>query len=252
MTAAGAAPTAALDCREQAFESGVAGVPVAKLTLLPDAGPGLAPDLNRLADSWRDKGTWLVSCRLPADREDQLTYLKNIGFQEIETLVTYYQPARPARHLTAETGLARAEEIDACVQLALTAFTYDRLHRDARVPHAVADAIRAAWIRNDMNGRAAAPLVARIDGRVAGFNLCLLTGRTAVIDLIAVAADFRRRGLAAQMVEAAFAHFGDAIDGIRVGTQEDNAASVKLYESTGFGLESRQVTLHWINPGVTP
>jgi len=54
------------------------------------------------------------------------------------------------------------------------------------------------------------------------------------------------------MIEAAFAHFGDTIDGIRVGTQEDNTASVKLYERAGFALESRQVTLHWVHPEVTP
>lgn len=252
MTAAGAASTAALDCREQTFETGVTGLPVAKLALPADAGPDIAPALGDLKESWQANGTWLVSCRIPADRTDLAELLEGIDFQVVETLATFYQPARPARNLTAETGLARADETEPCVSLALTAFTYDRLHRDARVPHAVADIIRAAWVRNDMTGRAAAPLVARIDGRVAGFNLCLQTGRTAVIDLIAVAADFRRRGLAGQMIEAAFAHFGDAIDGIRVGTQEDNAASIKLYESAGFTVENRQVTLHWVNPQVTP
>ena len=252
MTAAGAAPTAALDCREQTFESGVAGVPVAKLTLPADAGPHIAHDLTDLESSWRTNGTWLVSCRIPADRTDLAELLQSTGFQAVETLVTFFQPARPARNLTVDTGLARVNETDTCIDLALSAFTYDRLHRDARVPHAVADAIRAAWVRNDMEGRAAASLVARIDGRIAGFNLCLKTGRTAVIDLIAVAADFRRRGLAGQMIEAAFAHFSDTIDGIRVGTQEDNVASVKLYERAGFALESRQVTLHWIHPEITP
>jgi GNAT superfamily N-acetyltransferase len=252
MTAAGAAPTAALDCREQVFETGVTGLPVAKLTLSAEAGPDIAPALGDLKASWREKGTWLVSCRIPTDRTDLAELLEGIGFQNVETLVTFYQPARPARNLTAETGLARPDETEPCVSLALTAFTYDRLHRDARVPHAVADIIRAAWVRNDMTGRAAAPLVARIDGRVAGFNLCLQTGRTAVIDLIAVAADFRRQGLASQMIEAAFAHFGGTIDGIRVGTQEDNAASVRLYERAGFTVESRQVTLHWVNPQVSP
>ncbi|HBC09129.1 MAG TPA: hypothetical protein DC046_16330 [Rhodospirillaceae bacterium] len=252
MTVAGAAPSAALDCREQAFETGVTGLPVAKLTLTADPGPDIASALSDMKASWQANGTWLVSCRIPADRTDLAGILHDIGFQTVETLVTFYQPARPARNLTAETGPARADETEPCVGLALTAFTYDRLHRDTRVPPAVADIIRAAWVRNDMGGRAAAPLVARVGGRVAGFNLCLQTGRTAVIDLIAVAADFRRRGLAGQMIEAAFAHFGDTIDGIRVGTQEDNAASVKLYESAGFAVESRQVTLHWVNPGVTP
>ncbi|MEQ8227234.1 MAG: GNAT family N-acetyltransferase [Rhodospirillales bacterium] len=251
MIAAGAASTAALDCREQAFETGIAGLPVAKLTL-PDNDDGIAPALADLQQSWREQGMWLVSCRVPADRKVIIQELENIDFSAIETLITFYQKTRPARDLVAETGLARTHEIDACVDLALGAFTYDRLHRDKRVPDRIADAIRAAWVRNDIAGRAAAPLVARIDDRVAGFNLCLKTGRTAVIDLIAVASDFRRRGLAGQMIEAAFHHFGGTIDGIRVGTQEDNTASIKLYESAGFEVETRQVTLHWVNPEVTP
>lgn len=251
MIAAGAASTAALDCREQAFETGIAGLPVAKLTL-PDKDDGLAPALAGIEQSWREQGIWLVSCRVPADRPNVIQELENIDFSAIETLVTFFQKARPARDLIAQTGLVRTDEIETCVDLALGAFIYDRLHRDKRVPDRIADAIRAAWVRNDMTGRAAAPLVARINGRVAGFNLCLKSGRTAVIDLIAVASDFRRRGLAGQMIEAAFHHFGDTIDGIRVGTQEDNTASIKLYESAGFEVETRQVTLHWVNPEVAP
>ena len=74
----------------------------------------------------------------------------------------------------------------------------------------------------------------------------------AIIDLIAVAAPFRRQGIAGQMIEAAFDHFGDTIDGIRVGTQEDNLASMRLYERAGFAVERRDVTLHWVNPKVAP
>ena len=251
MIAAGAAPTAALYCREQAFETGIAGLPVAKLTL-PDHDDGIAPALTGLQQSWREQGIWLVSCRVPANRSSVIQELENIDFSAIETLVTFFQKVRPTRDLIAQTGLARTDEIETCVDLALGAFTYDRLHRDKRVPDRIADAIRAAWVRNDIAGRAAAPLVARIDGRVAGFNLCLKADRTAVIDLIAVASDFRCQGLAGQMIEAAFHHFGDAIDGIRVGTQEDNTASIKLYESAGFEVETRQVTLHWVNPEITP
>lgn len=252
MTAAGAAYAAALDCREQSFETGVAGRPVAKLTVPAEAGPDLSAHLTDMIKGWFDGGTWLVSCRAPADRTDQINALEAAGFHTVETLVTFYQPARPSRGLSIETGPARADESDTCVDLARDAFTFDRLHRDPRVPDTVADAIRAAWVRNDMAGRAAAPLVARVDGQVAGFNLCLMTGRTAIIDLIAVAAPFRRQGIAGQMIEAAFDHFGETIDGIRVGTQEDNLASMRLYERAGFAVERRDVTLHWVNPQVTP
>lgn len=232
----------------QAFESEILGVPVAKLDLLALRGA----DLVALSREWLAAGQWLVSGRVPEDDRATRKALEAVGFRAVETLVTFYQPARPATPVDQAIDLASAGEVDACVRLALDAFTYDRLHRDPLVPETAADAVRAAWVRNDVGGRAAAPLVARRDGRVIGFNLCLLTHRTAVIDLIAVEAGHRGLGLGAALIEAAFGHFGAAIDGIRVGTQAENPASIRLYEKTGFSVERRETTLHWVNPGVTP
>lgn len=252
MMSLSAAAAPALTLESQAFETDVAGVPVARLTVARAPANSVAAELAGAVAAWKQDRRWLVSCRVPENWAEIRAALEAAGFLAVEALVTFYQAARTPRGTAAETGLARPDEIDACVDLALGAFTFDRMHRDDRVPHRVADAIRAAWVRNDMTGRAAAPLVVRQDGRVAGFNLCLLKDRTAVIDLIAVGADFRRQGLAAQMIEAAFGHFQGRIDGIRVGTQEANQASMRLYEGAGFVVERREVTFHWINPEVTP
>ena len=236
----------------QSFESGIAGAPVARLSGLTVAEPAFPHALAQAVTSWIETGVWLVSCRLPAGQDGLRETLIAAGFLPIETLVTFHQAARPPARSVHGIALAAADDAEACVDLALAAFTFDRLHRDARVPGAVADTIRAAWVRNDLNGRAAAPLVARRDGRVVGFNLCLLRGRTAVIDLIAVDSEHRGQGLGADLIEAAFGHFGETVDGIRVGTQAENPASIRLYEKTGFNVETRETTLHWVNPGVTP
>ncbi|MEK9673577.1 MAG: N-acetyltransferase [Rhodospirillaceae bacterium] len=228
------------------FESAVAGVPFGKLSCQFEApGPEL---LAAAVDQWRDDGIWLVSCRIPEDWEQPKSALMAAGFYPVETLVTFQQARRPGDPSGTLIELGGPGDVDDCADLAIDAFTYDRLHRDENVPDAIADAVRREWVKNDLSGRAAAPLIARADSRIAGFNFCLARGSVAVIDLIAVAPGFQRRGIARGLIEAAFAHFGDAIDGIQVGTQADNVASVKLYQAAGFQELRRETTLHWVNP----
>lgn len=240
----------------KSFETGIVGVPVGKLHLSGDDHgadlPSRAHHLETRRIEWQNEGVWLVSCRIPSTWHHAHDDLQAIGFRPVETLVTFFQAARPATLTTIDVGLARPYEFDACIDLALRAFTFDRLHRDSLIPDHVADTIRAAWVRNDLSGRAAAPLVAHVQDQVVGFNLCLKSDNVAIIDLIAVAPDHQRQSIAAQMVEAAFAHFGDTIAGIRVGTQANNLASMKLYERSGFVEERRETTLHWVNPAVRP
>ena len=98
-------------------------------------------------------------------------------------------------------------------------------------------------------------LEVKINGRMPTVTVPTADGPVKIMrnqDLIAVAAPFRRQGIAGQMIEAAFDQFGETIDGIRVGTQEDNLASIRLYERAGFAVERRDVTLHWVNSQVTP
>ncbi len=238
-----------LSWSEQAFETDMAGVPVGKLRV--SGTPG-RPEAAGLIDEWRREDVWLVSCRVNEADQETADVLENAGFRRIETLVTLSQPARPANATTLDIRMAGAEDIGACVSVAKASFILDRLHRDPEVPDGFADQVRAAWIANDINGRAAAPLIASIDGEIAGFNLCVLRDRTAAIDLIATAPKHRRKGVAAQLIDAAFRVFGSEIDEMRVGTQADNLASLRLYEQAGFSKESGQITLHWTNPEMTP
>jgi ribosomal protein S18 acetylase RimI-like enzyme len=120
------------------------------------------------------------------------------------------------------------------------------------LPNTVADNVRRAWIRNNMNGRGDASFVIRRDGDVAGFNLCLFRGDTAVIDLIAVSPAYQKMGIGSQLVTGALEHYRGRATRVRVGTQVDNLASITLYEKTGFAVAQQQTTLHWVNPDVSP
>ena len=231
----------------QDFETSLLGVTVGRLVLADDENAG---DLEDLISEWRDDSVWLVSCRV-AVGASTLTQLKQVGFRQIETLVTFRRdiPRVPSE---AEMELATPEDEAACVALSLQAFTQDRFHSDPEVPDWAADRVRAAWVRNDLNGRANACFVVRADGAVAGFNLCLLDGNEAIIDLVAVDISQRQQGFGTWLVTGAVDFYSGRAETMRVGTQADNAPSLALYRGAGFTEVRRQETLHWVNADAAP
>ena len=236
------------DFQIQPFETGVLGVPVGRLRLA-DAAGRLPAGLGRLISVWRRDGVWLVSCRVDKGAP-AIGGLEKNGFKAIETLVTLRRDLsdKPA----AQVDDATPADHDAIVAIARRAFTMDRLHRDGRVPADAADAVREQWIRNDLEGRADASLIVRDGSAVAGFILCLLDGGEAVIDLIAVDVARQKKGIGRALVAGAVAHYAGRARAMRVGTQADNEASLKMYRAVGFAEATRQVTLHWINPEAAP
>jgi ribosomal protein S18 acetylase RimI-like enzyme len=233
----------------QPFETEFLGGPVFRLDVetatRPEALERGVPDLLRRA---RAAGARLVSCRLRAACQPLIDALVAIDFREIETLLTFERalsdlPPRPAG---LDAALARPRDAAACIAIARTAFTTDRFHADPRIARAAADALKARWVENGLNGRADATFVARDRGRTVGFNLCLLRGDFAVIDLIAVRPDAQGRGFGRALVAESLHHYAPVVRAMRVGTQATNAASIGLYRSMGFVPVDEAVTLHWI------
>lgn len=175
-----------------------------------------------------------------------LSRLQDAGFRLVDTAVSLECPLPLPSPADAGGRIrpARADDEDAVAEIARTAFTYDRFHGDPAIDDAVADGIKEAWARNHFaGGRGDGMAVAEADGAVAGFLLLLRDGGTLVIDLIAVAAGCRGRGLARGMIAHAAGMFEDGTT-MRVGTQLANIPSVRLYESMGFRLVAAHHVLH--------
>jgi ribosomal protein S18 acetylase RimI-like enzyme len=87
-------------------------------------------------------------------------------------------------------------------------------------------------------------IVGESEGTLAGFAQ-LLGPRNGVltIDLIGVAAPFRRRGIAGALVAAAGRIA--ATRTLRVGTQIANTPSLRFYEALGFRIVGSHYVLHY-------
>ncbi len=130
-------------------------------------------------------------------------------------------------------------------RLAGTSFVWSRFHSDPLIPNETANEIKSAWAGNFFRGeRGDTMVVAEAGGEVAGFLLLLWDSeKKLVIDLIAVAADARGRGLGLGMIGFAAQHLNPS-HGWRVGTQLANRASLQLYEQAGFRMVSSEIILH--------
>jgi ribosomal protein S18 acetylase RimI-like enzyme len=87
-------------------------------------------------------------------------------------------------------------------------------------------------------------LVAIERGRPTGFLAVLLAQGAAIIDLIGVASQSQRCGIGAALVDAYIERWRGRAAALRVGTQEANVASLRLYEGRGFRAVGRASVWH--------
>lgn len=177
------------------------------------------------------------------------------GFALVDTALTFVSAPgsgcdsgeqAPSEGIIVEEG--EEEDVDLVEGIAGSAFEHSRFHRDPNFPSVIADRIKQKWARNLVMGhRGTGCLVGRRDNRVVSFLGYLKVDYprpSFVIDLLAVAGDERGRGAGRTTVGAMQSMAARCARSIIVGTQISNGASVRMYEATGFRLESSAYILH--------
>lgn len=235
----------ALRLTAQPFDSAFLGGPVYRLA----GGTTLGHDDVRKVEAWAE-GTDAALVIARAASPDAAAFAGS-RFRRVETLVTLERSlANAPASIPAGIRFSRPEDAEACADIAAASFTDDRYHADPNTVHA-ADAIKAAWARNDVQGRADAGFVAVSGRAIIGFNLCLLGNGVASIDLIATSSAWRGRGFGRALVRAALAHYRERARVMQVGTQATNTASLALYRAEGFAEVARADTWHLTPAGVS-
>lgn len=223
---------------KQAFDTSILGGPVYRLEIATES------ELQDIRDLVPDDAI-LVSVRLP---EAWSPPAKDSGFREIETLVQlerYFieedlQPTSP------NIRYSDPSDREFCAAIAEAVFRSDRYHADPMVSEKIANRVKAAWARNEVNGRTDKTFIWEEDGEIAGFNGCLLQNRMVTIDLIAVSQAHQGRGIGAALIKAAFSHYARLADCALIATQDSNTGALALYRKLGFVETARFRTLHYV------
>ena len=130
--------------------------------------------------------------------------------------------------------------------LAENSFIYDRFHKDIEIPNNMASDLKKRWVDNFFKGkRGNNLLVSDINGVLAGFILLIENKKEVIIDLIAVNKDYRKLGVAMNLIKESFNIYKENQKNFIVTTQITNIASLNLYQKIGFRIIDTNYVWHW-------
>jgi ribosomal protein S18 acetylase RimI-like enzyme len=139
--------------------------------------------------------------------------------------------------------LVRDSDLPALRELAAHAFVFSRFAVDPFFTSEQVADFHRQWITNLCAGLAQAVLVCEVDGEVAGFVSCAMSGEEGRIPLIATHGGYRRLGLGRALVSAALRWFaGAGARVIHVKTQAHNYPALGLYHRAGFNVSKTELT----------
>jgi ribosomal protein S18 acetylase RimI-like enzyme len=180
--------------------------------------------------------------------------LSRAGMSVVDVSVTFGIAARstaPVEVLPAGIDIREARDADsaAVLDIAETSFRYSRFHLDPLIPNRLANRIKREWIASYLARRRGECLwVATVEGRPAAFLAVIGADdqglRLKIIDLIAVAPSFQKKGIGRALVRFFLARYAASCDRLRVGTQIANVPSCRLYEAAGMTIDRAEYVLH--------
>ncbi len=190
-----------------------------------------------------------IYCKVPTNELKCVRLLENSGFLLIETNVgLQLKITTIIPNFTGMSIVRFAEKNDEIevVNLVRRSFIYSRFHTDDRINNEIANDIKGEWARNFFKGtRGDAMVVAYVNNRIIGFLQLIFNCNCLVIDLIAVDLDFRKMGIASDMILFAQKNYKD-FSQMRVNTQIINIPSLRLYQKLGFEIENSHYIYHYI------
>ncbi len=207
----------------------------------------LAEQLGRPAytvqegDRRLDAGPGFYQVKVDCADVHRVGALEDAGMRVVDVSVTLRRPAAPPRVAAEHVRDAAESDREAVLEIAERDYAASRFHLDPQVPDARASALKRAWLDNFFRGARGDRLL--VHGEPPdGFHLVLEGAEARTVDLIAVAADARGRGVGSALLGALFA--AEPLRDVIVGTQASNTGSLRLYERLGFSVQSTRYVLH--------
>ena len=201
----------------------------------------LADALGKLAGA-----PHFLFAKVPSDDVRTARMLSQAGFYVVDTNVQLRKPPEAVDGGDAQgCRWAVPGDAEAVRAIADCSFVFSRFHLDPGFGKATADRLKAEWASGYFTGkRGDSMVVAESERGVAGFCLLIEKGDEVIIDLIAVAPECRRRGIARTMclfAETRCKESGEMV----VGTQVANTPSLNLYGDLGYRQVGSTYILHY-------
>jgi L-amino acid N-acyltransferase YncA/ribosomal protein S18 acetylase RimI-like enzyme len=217
--------------------------------------------LDQICDLCRRRSVCHLTARVDAGNLTTIHALEHAGFELIDGIQTFSArlPVTVPPATTAfEIRLYRDEDLSQILDIARTAYVFDRFHADASLSASKADRVNETWVRNCCLGRMAdAVIVASSRNAVVGYVTCKIDAEATrtlsigcgVIGMVATAASSRTAGVALAATRGALDWFQErGVAVVEVGTQLRNVGAGRLYERSGFRLARVSLTFRkWIN-----
>ena len=136
---------------------------------------------------------------------------------------------------------------DELLQLALTSGKYSRFRLDDKLPSGSYQRLYSHWIRQSVNRHNATNIFCYFENDLpVGMATLDLGAENGTIGLVAVNEQHQHRGIGRSLMKHVINYCGQTdCKTISVVTQLDNAAACRLYEKSGFQLESVVEVWHW-------
>jgi len=218
-------------------------------------GDRLSPDQFAAVDRWCTQSG--IECLYFLARADDPLTVRTAergGFGLMDIRVTLSRSgaapteASARQSPAAEIREVRPEDVGTLEKIAKEAHRNTRFFADANFPSERAEALYMRWIRQECEGGAQKVLVAVLPkDRAIGYVTCHLeaSGGQGQIGLIAVDREAAGRGVGSCLILAALEWFASAgVAEIRVVTQGNNLAALRLYERHGFVARELQLWYH--------
>ena len=201
-------------------------------------------------------GRALYYTKVDVDNSCLFSSFQNVGMQVVDVNVTLEMPAqKPHSELegisTEDNGVniigGEGFEKHSLLKIARNSFRYSRFHSDPLIDNRLADQAREAWLKSYLKGaRGDRLFVAMKNGNVVGFLAAILDldQRMAVIDLMAVAHEYRGQKVGVRLVASFMEYYKDHCEIYRVGSQIANRAATSLYTKCGFEYANSAYVLH--------
>ncbi len=204
-----------------------------------------------------EAGVHHLTARVPAGDFASIHALEQARFEMIDGIQTFSLDthSRDAAHAPAsdlELRLFREEDTGQVLDIARSAYIFDRFHADAALAREAADRVNEEWVANSCRGVGAdAVVVACSRRRILGYVTCKVDHEAAQvlgtsfgsIVMVATAPEAQGRGVATAATYAALDWFrSQDVRIVEVGTQLRNVPAGRLYEACGFRLVGVNLT----------